>query len=542
MSRVVVIEHRAEVARLLIERLSQDHVVELRSLNEKPVDCVVYSPQLSRREDVPDLEDAAAIFHQYARAGLAQFLLISSAAIYGATPQNPGLIRETRPLLRDNRFKIARRWARLEQLAEKHFNEGVALTILRPTPVLSHGSEAYFTRLFRSRFAITLPGHEPSLQLLSPEDLAEAVKCAIERKTAGVFNVAPRSVIPLRKALHLANVKRIPVPRTLQRLARAVMSPFRLVHPVEQLDYIRYSWSVSGEKIKDKLGFEPANSSAAALTEFSAATNGRRLRLNVQTQFDDFGMDTSYVSALGRTVFKFLEHYYWRIEIKGLEQIPRDGPAVLVGMHRGFMPWDGIMLIHQLLKLIGRCPRFLMHPGLVKMPFCFNFLHKLGGVIACQDNADRMLKRGELLGVFPEGIKGAFSLYRDAYRLQRFGRNDFVKMALRHQVPIVPFVTIGSAEILPIVKKFEWEWWKRRTDWPCLPLTLSPLPLPSKWHTQFLSPVEIKDVYSSEAANNPAIVRAISAEVRNRMEVAIEKILSRRKSIFFGSVFEQEAS
>jgi 1-acyl-sn-glycerol-3-phosphate acyltransferase len=320
------------------------------------------------------------------------------------------------------------------------------------------------------------------------------------------------------------------------------MNPFRLVHPVEQLDYIRYSWSVSGEKIKDKLGFEPAHSSAAVLTEFSAVTNGHPLPINLETQFDDFGMDTGYVSALGRTVFKFLEHYYWRIEIKGLEQIPREGPAVLVGMHRGFMPWDGIMLIHQLLKLIGRCPRFLMHPGLVKMPFCFNFLTKVGGVIACQDNADRMLKRGELLGVFPEGIKGAFALYRDAYRLQKFGRNDFVKMALRHQVPIVPFVTIGSADSLPILKKFEWEWWKRRTEWPCLPLTFTPLPLPSKWHTQFLSPVEIKDVYRPEAAADPATVRAISLEVRSRMEDAIERILSRRKSIFFGSVFEQEAS
>ena len=545
MSRVVVIEHRAEVARLLIERLSECHVVE-RSFDGKPVDCVVYSPPFLRREDAPDLEDAEAIFRQCARAGLTQFVLVSSAAIYGATPQNPGLIRETRALLRDGRFKIVRRWARLEQLAEKHFSKGVALTILRPATVLAPGSEDYFTRLFRSRFAVTLPGHEPSLQLLNPGDLADAVKCAIERRAVGVFNVAPCSVIPLRKALYLANVKRVPVPRTLQRLARAVMNPFRLVHPVEQLDYIRYSWSVSAEKIKDKLGFEPAYSSAAALAEFSAARNGHRSRarapIDVETQFDDFGMDTGYVSALGRTVFKFLEHYYWRIEIKGLEQIPREGPAVLVGMHRGFMPWDGIMLIQQLLKLIGRCPRFLMHPGLVKMPFCFNFLTKLGGVIACQDNADRMLKRGELLGIFPEGIKGAFALYREAYCLQRFGRNDFVKMALRHQVPIVPFVTIGSAESLPIVKRFEWEWWKRRTDWPCLPLALSPLPLPTKWHTQFLSPVEIKDVYPPEAAADPATVRAISLEVRSRMEEAIERILSRRKSIFYGSVFEQEAS
>jgi 1-acyl-sn-glycerol-3-phosphate acyltransferase len=533
MSRVVVIEHRTEVARLLVERLRENHVVELPSGDGKPVDCVVYSPPLSGREGGPALADAEASFQHWSRAGIRQFVLISSAAIYGASPQNPGLIRETRAPLRDG---IAHRWARLEQLAEKHLSDSVALAILRPA-VLAHGSGDYFTRLFLRRIAITLPGHDPSLQLLSPEDLADSVKCVIERRAAEVYNVAPRSVMPLRKALRLADVKRIPVPRTLQRLARAVIKPVRLVHPVEQLDYIRYSWSVSGEKIKHQLGFEPAHSSAVALAEFSGATKP----VDVETQFDDFGMDTRYVAALGRTVFKFLEHYYWRIEIKGLKQIPREGPAVLVGMHRGFMPWDGIMLIQQLFRLTGRCPRFLMHPGLVKMPFCFNFLNKLGGVIACQDNADRMLKRGELLGVFPEGLKGAFSLYRDAYRLQKFGRNDFVKMALRHQAPIVPFVTIGSAEILPIVKKFEWEWWKRRTEWPCLPLTLSPLPLPSKWHTEFLSPVEIKDVYSPQAAADPATVRAISVEVRSRMEKAIERILSRRKSIFYGSVFEQEA-
>ena len=541
MSRVIVIEHRAEVARLLVERLRENHVVEVRPIDKKPVDCVVYSPPFSHREDAPDLAAAEAIFRQCECTSVKQFVLVSSAAIYGATPQNPGLIRETRATFRDDRFKIARRWAKLEQLAEKHFSKGVVLTILRPATVLAHGSGDYFTRLFRSRLAITLPGHDPSLQLLSPGDLADSVKCAIEGKAVGVFNVAPRSVLPLHKALRLANVKRIPVPRTLQRLARAVMKPFRLVQPVEQLDYIRYSWSVSGEKIKSELGFEPTHSSKAALAEFTAATNSHHLPVDVEMEFDDFGMDTHYVSNLGRTVFKFLERYYWRIEIRGLEQIPREGAAVLVGMHRGFMPWDGIMLIHQLLKLIGRCPRFLMHPGLVKMPFCFSFLTKLGGVIACQDNADRMLKRGELLGVFPEGIKGAFALYHEAYRLQRFGRNDFVKMALRHQVPIVPFVTIGSAEMLPIVKRFEWEWWKRRTAWPWLPLPLSPLPLPTKWHTQFLSPIEIKDVYPPEAVADPSTVHAISIEVRSRMEEAIERILSRRKSIFYGSVFEQEA-
>jgi len=118
-------------------------------------------------------------------------------------------------------------------------------------------------------------------------------------------------------------------------------------------------------------------------------------------------------------------------------------------------------------------------------------------------------------------------------------------MALRHRAPIVPFITIGSAEIFPIFKKIEWRWWKRQTEWPCLPLTtfpFLPLPLPSKWHTQFLAPIHVENQYPPEAADDPAAVRAISQEVRSRMEEAIAKILSRRKSIFYGSVFEQEMS
>jgi 1-acyl-sn-glycerol-3-phosphate acyltransferase len=260
-----------------------------------------------------------------------------------------------------------------------------------------------------------------------------------------------------------------------------------------------------------------------------------------EREFDQFGMDEDYIAAFGRTLFRFLERRYWRIEVDGFERVPREGGAVLAGPHRGFMPWDGIMLIHMIAKRTGRVPRFLMHPGLIRWPFCFNFMTKLGGVIACQENAAYVLEREGLLGVFPEGVNGVFTLYRDAYRLGKFGRNDFVKIALRHQVPIIPFVNVGSAETFPILKKFEWGWWKRCTDWPCLPVTPTPLPLPSKWHVQFLAPVDIKGRYPPEAAEDAGVVRSISLEVRSRMEAAIEHILSRRRSIFYGSIFGQEA-
>src|SRR5262249_40043811 len=269
----------------------------------------------------------------------------------------------------------------------------------------------------------------------------------------------------------------------------------------------------------------------------------RKKRQLGDRQYDEFGMDPEYLGACGR-LFDFLERYYWRIEMDGLREIPTGGPIVLVGVHRGFMPWDGIMLIHYLFKTTGRCPRFLMHPGLVKLPFLFNFMTKIGGVIACHENADRILRKGGILGIFPEGTSGAFTLYRDAYRLGKFGRSDFVKIAIRNRAPIVPYVTVGSAEIFPILKKFEWRWWKRATDWPCFPITPTfpflPVPLPSKWHTQFLPAVHVEHTYPRESAGDPAVVRLVSDQVRARMGEAMDTIRERRKSIFWGSVFNQE--
>ena len=145
-------------------------------------------------------------------------------------------------------------------------------------------------------------------------------------------------------------------------------------------------------------------------------------------------------------------------------------------------------------------------------------------------------------GDLSRGIKGAFTYYRDAYKLGRFGRDDFVKIALRHRAPIVPFVTVGSAEIFPIYAKLHWRWWKRYSEWPCLPITptMSLLPLPSKWHTKFLAPIHVEERYGPEAAGDPAVVRSISQQVRTRMEEAIAEMLERRKSIFYGSIFEDE--
>ncbi|MCA1635108.1 MAG: 1-acyl-sn-glycerol-3-phosphate acyltransferase [Acidobacteria bacterium] len=573
MAKVVVIDEREGLAELLVERLRKSPFVEtcqrapqgedgfgglmsggrVGLLKEQDIDTVVYSPPpTARRRAAPDLADAEAVFKECARAGVKHFVLLSSAAIYGAAHHNIGFLQESRMLLRQDKPTSSNRWLELESLAAFYLGGGheTRLVILRPAATPMPGGEDYFSRLLGNRLAVTLPGHDPTLQLLGPEDLASAIRRAVEGDARGVYNVAPDGVVPLRAALRLAGAKRLPIPRTLQRLARTALARAGLCHPIEQLDYVRYSWTVSNRKIKSELGFAPRRTSAEVVSDFRSSEKGSghasepvRHESTQAEEFDDFGMDKGYINAYGRTLFQFLHDRYWRVEVKGLGHVPTEGRAVLVGVHRGFMPWDAVMTLHLLVRRLGRYPRFLIHPGLIRFPFLFNFHTKLGGIIACQENADRVLERDELLSIYPEGIRGAFALYRDAYRLGKFGRDEFVKMALRHRAPIVPFVTVGSAEIFPIIGKLNWGWWKRRTEWPFFPITptwpLAPVPLPSKWHTQFLSPIHVEDRYPPEAADDPETVRAISREVRCRMEEAIQEMLSRRKSIFFGSIFEE---
>ena len=495
-----------------------------------PEQRYVYIPSLSVGDGMaPDLSEAKWLFEQAGKMRGGKFILISSALIYGIGAGRQALVSEDYSAARNHRYVVGTQWRALEALAHDSLDKNAQLTVLRPVTVVP--SPGWLSQRLLHKFVLTLPGHDPTLQLLSISDLAEAVHSAIEQNRPGVFNVAPDGVVPLHAAIALQRGRRIPLPRTLQRVVRRG----------EDLEYLRYSWTVSNRKIKRELGFAPRKSSAAALME---ARDKNHFLATPEPEFDEFGMDREYINFYSKTLFKFLHDYYWRIEAKGLEHVPREGRGVLAGMHRGFMPFDGVMALHLIAREVGRLPRFLTHPSLFKFPFLANFMAKLGGVPAWQQTADFILERDELLGIFPEGIEGAFTAYRDAYQLQEFGRDAFVKMALRNRAPIVPFVTVGSAEIFPIFGRLKWRFWTRYTEWPYFPITatfpLLPLPLPSKWHTQFLPPIHIEQQYPPEAAQDKNVVKAISMEVRRQMQQAVDEMLQRRRSIFFGSIFKPE--
>jgi len=366
-----------------------------------------------------------------------------------------------------------------------------------------------------------------------------AVALAASAGAMGTLNVVPAGTVPLHRAVRLAGGRRLPVPRWLGHGSRR--------------DFVRFPWTAGGERARAALGFTAAVSSAEVAARMrrgiGEGAGGRCLDPSWEwgsDGLDPFGMDRGYVERYGRTLFRFLHDRYWRIEVRGLEHVPREGAGVLTGVHRGFMPYDGVMALHLLARERGRYPRFLLHPTLTKLPFLSLFMTRLGGVLACRENADWVLERGGLLGIFPEGIRGAFTPYRRAYRLGKMGRDEYVRMALRNRAPILPFVTVGSAEIFPVLARFDWRWWKRLTEWPCFPIAppfpLLPVPLPSKWHTRFLEPLHVEREHGPEAAEDPRVVRALGREVSRRMEAALAEMLARRRHVFFGSVFESEGA
>jgi 1-acyl-sn-glycerol-3-phosphate acyltransferase len=498
-------------------------------------EAVVYRPpRQTGFPGRPDLADAAAFFAAFAQAYAGdrapRLVLVSSAAAVSPSHHHPGRAAESeRP---PGRNPIARAWLDLEGLAVRcrgeSAPEGAAenpeLIVLRPAAVAAADAQDELSRVLRGRAAMVPAGFDPTVQLLSPDDLAAAIECALQRGAGkpGIYHVAPDGAMPLRAALRLAGARRLPL---------------GVLGGAGRLDYLRHSSTVSGGKIERELGFTPRFSSAAAV---AAKAPGP------EPTFDPFGQDKEYIAAYGRTLFRFLHDAYWRIEYEGLENVPPQGRGVLTGVHRGFMPWDGVMALHLIARELGRHPRFLIHPTLVKFPFLANYMTKLGGIIACQENADWVLGNDELLGMFPEGIQGAFTMYRDAYRLGKFGRDEYVKMALRQGAPIVPFVTVGSAEIYPILGRIDSKLVRRVTEWPFLPIApnfpFPGLPLPSKWHTRFLEPLPAGQVNPPEAAEDPRVVQAISLDVRRRMNGAIQAMLARRKSIFRGSILGAKAA
>lgn len=488
-----------------------------------------------------DLAWWESLLQEAAGAGLSRIVLRSHGMAYGSSWKNYGLMLEDRPCLLPD-HALDRRWVEAEKrLWKAGERASFSTAVLRLTSVLAPEEGDFVTHLFTRRVVFPLAGYDPRVQFLSLEDAADALVAAVLSDAGGLFNVAGEGVVALKAALRASVPVRLPLGRTLQRplrnlLWRMGLSPFHGDH----VDHIRYNWTVSSQRARRELGLKLASGSAQALREFLRGQSRGRPESVLDSE-DDYGLDPAYLKVFEPWFF-FLRRIYWRVEVDTVENVPASGPALLVSNHRGFMPFDGVIHRSVILEERKRHVRFLVIPSLFKFPFLSDFLIKQGGIVASQHNAEEMFRRGEMVGLFPEGISGAFRMYRGAYRLGAFGRDAFARLAIANGAPIVPAATVGNVEIFPILARVNSSAVTRFTGWPFLPITptfpLLPVPLPTKWHIRYLEPISVSG-FRPQEVENPKRVRELSRHVRAVLQRNIDEMLARRKYIFFGRIFDR---
>jgi 1-acyl-sn-glycerol-3-phosphate acyltransferase len=264
-----------------------------------------------------------------------------------------------------------------------------------------------------------------------------------------------------------------------------------------------------------------------------------RRRVTGDYVVDEYGFDPEITEKFLIAALRPIKEKWFRVDVRGVENIPATGGALVVSNHSGTIPVDGLMTAVSIHDHAGRFLRPLGADLVFRLPVVSELARRGGTTLACNEDAERMLRGGELVGVWPEGFKGIGKPYSERYKLQRFGRGGFVSAAIRTGVPIIPTSVVGAEEIFPLVGNIPSL--ARLLGVPYIPITpffpwLGPLglvPLPSKWLIEFGEPIRT-DEYDPSAADDPMLVFNVTDQVRESIQQTLYALLMQRSSVFSG--------
>ena len=243
--------------------------------------------------------------------------------------------------------------------------------------------------------------------------------------------------------------------------------------------------------------------------------------LEPERRITDWGRSERAESFVDRTLYEFLYHYWFRVEVRGAENVPASGGALLVANRAGLVPFDGAMIARAVRQKHphGRPVHLAAARSFSAIPGLGTTLTKLGVIAAHPANLHRLLfDEQELVLAFPEGGAGAQKPVRERYRLREFAAQYLVAAAVAAGVPIIPVAVLGSEEAAPVVA--------RLTAW--LPIA-SPLPMPAKFVIRFLEAVR------PQAAPAGADAGELCTQVREKIQDSLDEMVSRRRSVWYSS-------
>ena len=243
-----------------------------------PARVAVYRVDLSGDDVKPHLQDADVLVHlatsvpatptaatddvvvtrrvlEAAGDGSVPHLVVlSSATVYGAWPDNPVPLTEDATLRPHPGFAFASERAEIERLAAewRDAHPGTTVAVLRPARAAGSDHRDWLVRALRPGPAVPDDVEEPPVQFVDLDDLAAACDLARLQGLDGAFNVAPEGSIPGDQLRSLIGVPlKVPLPRRVaSRLARWRFRFGLAATPPELLPYVQHPWVVASDRLR----------------------------------------------------------------------------------------------------------------------------------------------------------------------------------------------------------------------------------------------------------------------------------------------------
>jgi UDP-glucose 4-epimerase len=188
-----------------------------------------------------------------------KMVVLSSATLYGPSPDNAQFLTEDAPLLGAQDFSQIRDLVEVDMLAQSFFwkNPSVETVILRPCHILGlvRNAPSNYARMERP---ITVMGFDPMMQVIHERDVVEAIVLALSPGVRGIYNLRGPGELPLSRMLRALGRKPIAVPGPLIRGVMGRLYSYRAVNfPTPELDHLRFVCMVDDRRAREDLGFRP---------------------------------------------------------------------------------------------------------------------------------------------------------------------------------------------------------------------------------------------------------------------------------------------
>jgi nucleoside-diphosphate-sugar epimerase len=224
-----------------------------------------------------NVRGAQTVLTAAAAGRVSRVILITSAMVYGASPDNPVPLPESAPLDADQDGSLVGDLLEIEELAARapRVNPGTQITVVRPAALVGAFVDTFVTRHFEAPRLLTVKGSAPRWQFCHIDDLVSALELAVAGEVTGAFAVGCDGWLEQEKVEELSGLRGIELPAgltfgTAQRLHRVGITPA----PATDLRYVVYPWVVDCAALR-AVGWQPGYDNEAALAELLGQRTGR---------------------------------------------------------------------------------------------------------------------------------------------------------------------------------------------------------------------------------------------------------------------------